>query len=121
VRYEKKVLHELRNLALARIHYHQWIEFLDANGRGHAEPEAYIEFPERLLLFEMKLSGGPMARLQMEGLYKPLLEHIYGKPVVCLLITKLVRGDTPGPFFNSPEAFVASGLSFGTWQLMLQA
>jgi len=98
--------------------YHRWIEFRDANGRGYCEPELFLPLRDVVVLFEMKLSGGPMAKLQLEGLYKPLLEHIYQKPVRCLLVCKWVRADTPLPIFATPEKFLLSGKDFGTWQFL---
>jgi hypothetical protein len=53
--------------------------------------------------------------MQVEGLYKPLLEYILEKPVRCLLVCKWAGPETPGPFFHSPEEFINSGESFGTW------
>lgn len=97
------------------IHYHEWIRFHDANGTGHAEPEAYLVLKDRIVLFEAKLTGGIAGKMQMEGLYKPLLENIYRRPVVCLMICKNVAPDTPHPRYDSPEAFMSSGRPFGVW------
>jgi len=56
----------------------------------------------------------------MENLYKPLLEHIFGKPVRCLLICKYNTTETPGPFVSSIEDFISTeGLGFATWHWML--
>jgi len=94
-----------------------WFQFHDTKiGRGYAHPDGFIQFKTRTLLVEMKLTGGPHGKQQMEGLYKPILEHVFGLPVKCLLICKWITADTPGPIFNSIEAFLASEESFGTLQ-----
>lgn len=114
--YEKRAIRELKNSNLGTVHYHKWIEFVDANGRGYCEPEAFIEYSDRIVLFECKLTGGPSGKIQMLDLYKPVLEHIFKKPVDCLMVCKWVRPDTPGPFVKSVEEFLLSKRSFATWQ-----
>lgn len=99
--------------------YHQWIEYLDANGKGWAEPEAYYVAEDRIILVECKLTGGPGGREQLENLYAPLLSHIYKKPVHCLLICRNVTVETPGPYVASIEDFIQQELMFGTWHLVL--
>lgn len=108
-------MRELKSRRLGRVRYHEWIEFLDESGRHYAEPEAFILFDSRLFLIEVKLTGGPLGREQMEGLYAPLLSFIHGRPVHSLLVCRNRTVDTPGPFFSGPEEFLASGESFGTW------
>lgn len=104
----------------AEQHYHQWIEFNDANGRGYAEPEVFIVLKECVFLVECKRTGGVAGQLQLTHLYAPLLEFIYKRPVRCLLVCKWSNPGTPGPFYNSPEAFLTSGAAFGTWQWLPQ-
>ena len=96
-------------------HYHQWIQFTASNFNGYAEPELYCVLKDRVILFEMKLTGGIAGRMQLEGLYKPLLEFIYKKPVHCCIVCKWINTETPGPFFGSAEDFIRSGVPFGTW------
>jgi hypothetical protein len=103
-----------------KLNYHQWIEYSDANGPGYCEPEAWIELKDRVILFECKLTGGVAGRMQLEGLYAPLLEALLGKPVHCLLVCKWTTPDTPGPFFACVEDFMRSGARFGTWHWLPQ-
>lgn len=94
-----------------------WFQFHDLGiGKGFANPDIVIEFPDRICLIETKLTGGPHGRLQMEWLYRPILEKVFGKPVVCLLVCKWITGDTPGPTFHSIEEFLAAGVPFGSYQ-----
>lgn len=95
--------------------YHQWIQYNDANGPGLAEPELFTVLKDRVILFEVKLTGGIAGQMQLRGLYRPLLEEIYSRRVVCCMVCKYITPDTPGPFFGSPEEFIASGEEFGTW------
>lgn len=59
-----------------------WFMFADKNGEGFAQPDHFILQPERCILFECKLSQNSTAWPQMEFLYKPLLEHMFKRPVV---------------------------------------
>jgi hypothetical protein len=92
---------ELENRWRVEINYHKWIRFFDEHGIGHAEPEAYVVLKDRIILFEVKRTGMPAGRMQMEGLYQPLLEKIFEKPVYSLLICQNVVQDTPHPRFDT--------------------
>jgi hypothetical protein len=85
-------------------------------GQNHCQTDFYWVLSDKVVLVEVKLTGGPHGKMQAEGLYKPLLEKIYGRPVVCLLMCKWVGQDTPGPFVSSPEEFLASEVGFATMQ-----
>jgi hypothetical protein len=114
--YEKKAVREVKNrLSAVSWHYHQWIQFSDRQGNGYAEPELFCVLKDRVILFEMKLTGGVAGRMQLEGLYKPLLEFIFKKPVHCCIVCKWITNATPGPFVNGPEDFIQQGLKYGTW------
>jgi hypothetical protein len=116
VAYEKKVVRHLKaRFPQARFHYHQWIQFADKNGSGVCEPELFVILRECVLLFECKRTGTLNGKLQLEGLYKPVLELIFARPVRCCLVCKHTAVETPGPFFETPEAFIASEAEFGTW------
>ena len=74
----------------------QWLYFEDANGPGHAQPDAFLTEPERVLLFEVKLTQNVWAWGQLEGLYGPLLTELFGLPVTKVLLCKNLVSD-PGP------------------------
>lgn len=105
----------MKTLHLGRVERY-WFDYLDKNGRGFAEPDGLIIYPSRVLIIESKLTGNVHGKMQLEGLYRPLVEAHYQRPAVCLLVCKWVNGSTPGPFVASPEAFLALGTRFGTWQ-----
>lgn len=98
---------------IGRVEWHRWVAFRDANGKGFAEPEAFIVYPKRVILFEVKLTGGMLAKFQMEQLYKPLLEAIHQRPVHCLQVCKWPTADAPGPRFDSVLEFIRSGATYG--------
>lgn len=68
-----------------------WIAFEDSNGLGYAQPDFWIEFDSHIVLFECKLSQKTKAFPQMGLLYKPLLEHLYGKPVIGVQACKILK------------------------------
>lgn len=111
--YEKKVVKELKRRFGELLTYHQWIEFYDGKGKGWCEPELYLLGAE-IILMEVKLTGGPHGKAQMEHLYKPLLEKIFNRRVRCLLICKYKTDETPGPMVGSVDEFIAGGESFAT-------
>ena len=109
--------------------YHQWINFLaevtepgkteSSVKTGYAEPEGWVERPNEVILFECKLTGGVAGKAQGVGLYAPLLEHLLGKPVRVLQICRHVSCETPGPFVDSIEEFIASDFEYATWHYLI--
>jgi len=73
----------------------QWLSFRDANGWGLAQPDAYVVMERSVLLLEVKLTLTDSAWPQLELLYRPLLEKIYGKPVTTVQVCKKLRGFLP--------------------------
>ena len=69
----------------------QWIQFRDAHGLGHAQPDIYIVQEDRILLLECKLTQTGRAWDQMKKLYVPLLSLIYELPVVSVQVCKNLR------------------------------
>lgn len=70
---------------------HQWFHFKDANGYGCCQTDYYIICNGFIVLLECKLTQSDYADDQMAKLYKPILEHIYEVPVVCLQVCKNMR------------------------------
>lgn len=66
----------------------QWLQFIDFAGRGMAQPDAYLIRPKSVILFEIKLTQCKSGLLQIGQLYRPLLRHIYSRPVVGVLVCK---------------------------------
>jgi hypothetical protein len=66
----------------------QWIEFRDANGPGYAQPDFFLPGPHSTILFESKLTETEWGHMQIALLYRPLLNHIFRRPVVGVLVCK---------------------------------
>ncbi len=96
--YERKVEKHLarwvkREGVDGELYLGQWIKFRDSVGSGHAQPDAFLVQQELVLLAEIKLTQTLLAEDQMNLLYKPLLQFIFGRPVVCVQICKGLRVD----------------------------
>lgn len=53
-----------------------------------AQPDFIVEEADRVLCFESKLTQCEAGRLQISQLYRPLLRHIFGLPVVGVLVCR---------------------------------
>lgn len=85
--YQRHLARELRR-RLGEVHESQWIRFIDQHGRGYAQPDIYVVGPRNVLCFEAKLTQRDEALVQLGKLYRPLLRHIYGLPVVGVVVCK---------------------------------
>jgi len=88
IKYQARV-HEVARGLNGNLYNEQWIQYND-NGRiHHCRPDTIVEQWDRVVVIESKLSlrqfKKGMAQLR---LYKPLLEHIFDKPVVPVLAFK---------------------------------
>jgi len=86
--YERQLHKALRKRFGEAARCGQWIRFLDGAGWGHAQPDAYILRESDILLLEAKLSYRATAWNQMRGLYVPLLDRLYHRPIVCVQVTR---------------------------------
>lgn len=73
-----------------------WFMFEDANGEGFAQPDHFLLQPEQIILFECKLSQNSTAWPQMEYLYKPLLAHMFKRPVLGVQAFHRMKHEEPG-------------------------
>lgn len=65
-----------------------WIRYRDSNGEGLAQPDAFIDFPDHVILIECKLKQSALARQQLERLYEPLLSYILRKRIITVEVFK---------------------------------
>lgn len=91
--YERTVVRHLKRAFLEPelIHYNEWLGFTDATGSHYCQPDIYVELPSYILLLEVKLTQTDSAAYQLAGLYRPLLEALYSKPVVMVQVCKNLR------------------------------
>lgn len=78
----------LRTIFGSALHEGRWIFFEDSNGRGFAQPDFFVALKGRVIVFEAKLSQCESGLAQIDGLYRPLLRHLSGLPVVGVMICK---------------------------------
>ncbi len=110
--YEKKVGRTLKRMLRdeqleGELRLSQWILFVDDNGTGWAQPDAYILMPDRILLIECKLTQSDVATPQLLSLYLPLLRKIYNLPIVCLQVCHNLRY-VPKRLVEGPEELLAN-------------
>lgn len=81
----------------------QWIEFRDVNGTGFAQPDFFLVGPHSTVVLESKLTETDGGYSQIAALYRPLLRHIFRRPVVGILVCKtLIR--RPDKLILAPAA-----------------
>lgn len=88
IKYQAKVHQQLNSLH-GNLLNEQWIKFKDAGEWRYCRPDSISETHDRIVVVEAKLSLRQLQKgLAQLRLYKPILEHIYDKPVVCVLAFK---------------------------------
>lgn len=88
-RFERMVGGYLQQRLGAVVRCGPWIEFVDINGLGLAQPDIVLCLPTSTVVFEAKLTYRNSAWDQLRLLYKPLLGMLRpGRPVVCVQVCK---------------------------------
>ena len=104
--YEGKVCRELLRRFLA-VRVGQWIQYADAIREGYAQPDCYVVLEKSVLVFEIKLTQCLAGELQIVELYRPLLELLYRKPVVGIMVCKNIVYE-PVALIRRPEDLMDS-------------
>jgi hypothetical protein len=87
----------------------QWLIFQDSAGPGYCQLDFYFECADGIVVLESKLSWVPEGHSQLELLYRPVVEKIWGKPMIGLVITKRVTPECKGAIAqNLPSAISAA-------------
>jgi hypothetical protein len=90
----------------------KWFEFDDLNGMGMCQPD-WLKITERaVLVLECKYTWLPSGRLQIEELYRPVLEKVYKRPVVGAVVCKVLVAGMDQPVASSLEDALRCG---GVW------
>jgi hypothetical protein len=77
-----------------------WFQFLDANGKGLCQADAVVEFDTFVLVVEIKLTQCFAGINELQTLYRPLAEALWGKPTVGLLLCKNLIKDPEDRFIT---------------------
>lgn len=94
--------------------HEQWLRFVDDAGPGCAQPDLFLVLPTHVLLLEVKLTHTEFAWPQMEGLYVPLLEYVFERPVTTVQVCKNLRGYVPPGMIEGLEGLM-QGHKPGRW------
>jgi hypothetical protein len=100
--YQRKLGRYLSQLDLGELREAQWINFNDSNGDGFAQPDFYLVGPHSVVVFEAKLTQNSSGLTQIGQLYRPLLRHLYNRPVVGVLVCRNFRQDVGKWLIRSP-------------------
>jgi hypothetical protein len=71
-----------------------WFSFADINGFGYCQPDIIVEFVRFVVVGECKLTETQQGREQIERLYRPVLEKVFGKVVRGVVITRHLTRET---------------------------
>lgn len=91
-----------------KVYQDLWLMFEDKNGTGYAQPDIFILEEKRIVIFECKLSQNSQAWVQLDRLYKPLLEFLFKRPAIGIQVFQRMRHEEP----NRPRISVHRELEF---------
>lgn len=92
------------------LHRQRWFEFEDRAGHGFCSPDGLRGLAGRLLVVECKLTDCPEARAQVEGLYRPVLEAVYGREVWGFRAAKVLTKESDRPVGDPQEALLLAAI-----------
>lgn len=77
-----------------------WVEFSDINGRGFCQPDLVIKDVAHAgrthtVVLESKITWTPNGHGQVAELYAPVLERLWGQPVVGVVVCKHLTPEVP--------------------------
>lgn len=86
-----------------------WFHYFDARGSGYCQTDFLRELEDCVVVLEAKLSWVPEGHTQLEGLYRPVVERTFGKPMVGLVVCRrLVPGCKGAIAHTLPSALAAA-------------
>lgn len=116
IRFERAVRPWLDALFPGAIH-EQWFEFTDARGYGVCQTDHLAVFDHCVVVFETKLTQTFQAIKQINGLYRPVVEKVWARPVIGVQICKnLVKDPGPG-LVRNPRVIPSFAPSDRVWTL----
>ncbi len=72
----------------------QWFYFLDENGFGYCQTDWLVILPLEVLIFECKLTDTEKGRSQINRLYRPVVEKVFGLPARGMVVTRHLTRET---------------------------
>lgn len=93
LRYEAGVGREISRL-LPNVYLGQWLEWKDDCGVRYCQPDVFHTSDDRVVAFECKLTEVEEARMQLTGLYLPLLRALYARPALGVVVVKHLSRET---------------------------
>ncbi len=91
LRYERLVA---KRLPVAR--HGQWFEYEDLKGHGYCQTDIIMEIQGCRVVLEVKYTWTAEGHYQLERLYLPVVEAVYGAPVVGVVVCKRLEEKMPG-------------------------
>lgn len=91
IRFQKKVHDNVSGFGnLGRLYYEPWFRYSDTYGTHWCSPDSLLEYWDRVLVVESKLSLRRLetAITQLTKCYRPVVEHVFEKPVVMIVAFK---------------------------------
>ncbi len=85
IRYEAEVAAALTGLGLQ---HGRWFEYFDAGGRGYCQPDILLPWDGKILVLECKYTWTPVAQVQLDALYLPVVEKVTGRQAVGIVVCK---------------------------------
>lgn len=102
------------------IHSEQWFYFRDMNGSGYCQTDHYLKYENFIVLLECKLTQSNDAIKQMALLYRPVLEHIYGLPVIPVQVCKNLRYNPPNLIVDIEDLLAEPKIQLWTWHYLAE-
>lgn len=106
--FERRIKKELHRHAafgnLTHLLHTPQIDYVDAQGHGVCFPDFIFLRNNHVVVVEIKLSWIPTALPKLKELYIPLIERLFNKAAVPLVITKRLVAAAPASAFSIREA-----------------
>ena len=89
-----------------------WIGFEDSKGVGICQPDLLVVGTYSTLILEAKLKQSKRALVQLQHLYAPLAEKVWGQGCVCIQVFKWPSCDKTTQWVNNPQEALDSRKAF---------
>ena len=103
--------------ALPSALHNPWYEYLDANGPGWASPDILTKYRGHVVVLECKLTDIAAAEAQLQELYFPIVELVYGLPAKGIVVVRslVTRPDPSRVVTSLAAALAAPGVPIWHW------